>query len=156
MFDIGWTEMFVVLVVAVIVIGPKDLPRTLRTVGQWAGKVRRMGRDFQRGLDDMIRETELDEVKKQLEATRKLNLKKEIENAIDPTGSIKEAMQPVKLPDFDGKTPDSEKAAESGSPPTTAEAGAVKGAVLPSKPQAGGASPPANETIPSTGAKTGT
>ena len=102
MFDIGWTEMFMVIVVAVIVIGPKDLPRTLRTVGQWVGKVRSMGRDFQRGLDDMIRETELDEVKKQIETTAKIDLKKEIEETVDPTGSIKEAMKPV---DLTGKTP---------------------------------------------------
>ncbi len=103
MLDIGWTEMLVVIIVAIIIIGPKDLPRTLRTVGQWAGKVRAVGRDFQRGLDDMIRETELDEMKKQLEATRQLDLKKEVENTIDPTGSIKEAMQPIKIADVDSK-----------------------------------------------------
>jgi sec-independent protein translocase protein TatB len=105
MFDIGWTEMFVVIVVAVIVIGPKDLPRTLRTIGQWVGKVRAVGRDFQRGLDDMIREAELDDMKKKLDTARKFDLKKEVENTIDPTGTIKEAMQPVKLPDLNDVEP---------------------------------------------------
>ena len=133
MFDIGWTEMFVVIVVAVIVIGPKDLPRTLRTVGQWLGKVRAVGRDFQRGLDDMIRETELDEVKKQIDSAVKLDLKKEVENAIDPTGTIKDAMQPVEVPDIGGepkkkKDTDTEAvkapaAAAAAEPAATADAG---------------------------------
>ncbi|MCP4328092.1 MAG: twin-arginine translocase subunit TatB [Alphaproteobacteria bacterium] len=117
MFDIGWTEMLVVIVVAVIIIGPKDLPRALRTVGQWAGKVRAIGRDFQRGLDDMIRETELDEMKKQLDATRQLDIKKEIENTIDPTGSIKEAMQPIKIPDGDSNTSEGASADQPDSEP---------------------------------------
>ncbi len=103
MFDIGWTEMFAVIVVAVIVIGPKDLPGTLRTVGNWIGKVRAMGRDFQRGLDDMIRESELGDVKKQIEKVAKLDLKSEVEKTIDPTGEIKDAMKPIKL-DADGDT----------------------------------------------------
>jgi sec-independent protein translocase protein TatB len=112
MFDIGWTEMFVVIVVAVIVIGPKDLPRTLRTVGQWIGKVRAVGRDFQRGLDDMIRETELGDVKKQIESAAKLDLKTEVENAIDPTGTIKDAMQPVEVPEFAGDAKQQDAAPE--------------------------------------------
>ena len=102
MFDIGWTEMFAVVVIAVIVIGPKDLPGTLRTVGNWIGKVRAVGRDFQRGLDDMIRDSELDDVKKQIENVAKLDLQSEVEKTIDPSGTIKDAMAPVKL-DADGE-----------------------------------------------------
>ena len=67
MFDLGWSEMAVIMLVAIIVIGPKDLPRVARTVGKWTGKARAMARDFQRSLDDMAREAELDEIKKAVE-----------------------------------------------------------------------------------------
>ena len=63
MFDIGWSEMAVILMVALIVIGPKDLPRVARTIGKWTGKARGMAREFQRSLDDMAREAELQDVK---------------------------------------------------------------------------------------------
>ncbi len=99
MFDIGWTEMFIVIVVALIVIGPKDLPLALRTVGKWVGKVRAVGRDFQKALDDVVREAELDEVKKQVESVAKLDIKKEIENTVDPTGSMKESLKPIEVPE---------------------------------------------------------
>ncbi|MBT7979508.1 MAG: twin-arginine translocase subunit TatB, partial [Rhodospirillaceae bacterium] len=56
MLDIGWTEILVIAVVAIVVIGPKDLPRALRTVGQWVGKARAMSRDLQNSVNDMISE----------------------------------------------------------------------------------------------------
>ena len=65
MFDIGWQELFVLAVLAIIVIGPKDLPRAIRTVTQWIRKARGMARDLQDGLDDVVREAELDDIKKQ-------------------------------------------------------------------------------------------
>ena len=56
MFDIAWSELGVIAVVALIVIGPKDLPKVLRTIGQWTAKARSMAREFQSGIDDMVRE----------------------------------------------------------------------------------------------------
>jgi sec-independent protein translocase protein TatB len=64
MFDIGYSELLVVAVVALIVIGPKDLPRVMRTVGQWVGRARGMARHFRSGIDTMIRESELEEMEK--------------------------------------------------------------------------------------------
>lgn len=58
MFDIGWTELLVVAVVMILVVGPKDLPRMLRTFGQTLGKVRRMANDFQSTINDALREAE--------------------------------------------------------------------------------------------------
>ena len=63
MLDMGWTEILVIGVVALIVVGPKDLPRMLRTLGQYAGKVRGMAREFQRSMDDAAREADLAEFK---------------------------------------------------------------------------------------------
>ena len=60
MFDIGWTELLVVAVVAIVVIGPKDLPRAMRIVGQWTGRMKRMARDFQGQFNEALREAELD------------------------------------------------------------------------------------------------
>ncbi len=92
MFDIGWQELFIVAVLALLVIGPKDLPRALRTMGKWVRKARVMARDFQGGLDDVMREAELDGVKDQLVSASGLDIGKEIENTIDPTGDISRDM----------------------------------------------------------------
>ncbi|MEK6541833.1 MAG: Sec-independent protein translocase protein TatB [Pseudomonadota bacterium] len=59
MFDVAPTEMLVVAIVALLVIGPKDLPKALRFVGKWVGKARGMARHFRSGIDTMMRETEL-------------------------------------------------------------------------------------------------
>ncbi len=64
MFDVGWSELMVVAVVAVLVVGPKDLPKMLRAFGKTVGNMRRMAGDFQRQFDNAIREAELDEVRK--------------------------------------------------------------------------------------------
>jgi len=68
MFDIAWSELALIGGVALLVIGPKDLPKVMRTMGQWTNKARRLAGEFQRNLDDMMRETELDEVKKQVQS----------------------------------------------------------------------------------------
>ncbi len=62
MFDVAPTELLLVAVVALVVIGPKDLPRAMRVVGQWVGKARGMARHFRSGFDNMMRESELAEM----------------------------------------------------------------------------------------------
>ena len=64
MFDIGYSELLLIAVVALVVIGPKDLPRVMRTVGQWVGRARGMARHFRSGVDTMMREAELEEMEK--------------------------------------------------------------------------------------------
>ena len=70
MFDIGWSELLIIAVVAIVVVGPKDLPRLMRTFGHYAGKLRRAAADFQRQFEDAMRETELEEVKKAIDSVR--------------------------------------------------------------------------------------
>lgn len=65
MFDIAPSELLLVAVVALLVIGPKDLPLALRTAGRWMGKVRRMSNHFRAGVETMIREAELAEIEKE-------------------------------------------------------------------------------------------
>ena len=64
MFDVAPSEMLLVLIVALVVIGPKDLPRVMREVGKWVGKARGVARQFRAGFDDLMRESELAEMEK--------------------------------------------------------------------------------------------
>ncbi len=91
MFDIGWTEITIILIVAIIVIGPKELPGVLRTVGQWVGKAKSMTNEFRGHIDEMIQDTELSEVKQQIDSVGSLNANTVLENAIDADGDIKDA-----------------------------------------------------------------
>jgi sec-independent protein translocase protein TatB len=68
MFDVAPTELLLVAVVALVVIGPKDLPRMMRTVGHWAGRARAVARHFRSGFDTMMREAELEEMEKRWRA----------------------------------------------------------------------------------------
>jgi sec-independent protein translocase protein TatB len=95
MFDIGWSEMALILLVALVVIGPRDLPRVARTMGRWVAKGRAMAREFQTALEDMAREAELDKVKTEIEKAGRTNLGKVVENTIDPTGELGKAFDPT-------------------------------------------------------------
>ena len=62
MFDIGAIELLIIVIVAVVVIGPKDMPLAMRTAGRWIGKIRRVSAHFRSGIDAMVREAELEEM----------------------------------------------------------------------------------------------
>ncbi len=113
MFDIGWTEMAVIALVVIIFIGPKELPGVLRTLGQWVSKARAMAREFQDGLEDMARETGLDEARREIESATG-DIGGMIEKSIDPGAELKGA--------FDPEHPLPGEAAEDASPPGEAEA----------------------------------
>ena len=68
MFDIGWSELLVIAVVAIIVVGPKDLPRLMRAFGHYASKLRRMAGEFQHQFEKTMREAELEEARKAIES----------------------------------------------------------------------------------------
>jgi sec-independent protein translocase protein TatB len=92
MFDIGWQELFLVAVITILVVGPKELPRVLKTVVAGVRKVRGLANDFQRGIDELARETELDDIRKNLESAVDVDLERELEETIDPTGDITNTM----------------------------------------------------------------
>lgn len=94
MFDFAWSEIAVIAAVALVVIGPKDLPRVLRAVGKWVGKARVVAREFQSSVDQMIREAELEEVRRNVEEVTRTDFGREIEKAVDPMGDIKQALAP--------------------------------------------------------------
>jgi len=79
--DLGWSEMAIIAALALFVIGPKDLPKALRTLGHYGGKVRGLAREFRSSIDDAMREAELDEVNKQIQSVTNMDL----DTALDAT-----------------------------------------------------------------------
>ena len=90
MFDIGWGELVVIGIVALIAIGPKELPTVLRTLGQFMGKVRRMASEFQGQFQEAMREAEMADLKKQAE-----DLKSSVSDltSFDPMASTKKEIE---------------------------------------------------------------
>lgn len=134
MFDIGWTELLVIACVAIIVVGPKDLPRMLRTLGQTIGKMRKLSREFQSTFNDALREAEqqadIADMKKQVESAANFNplgdLKKSIEEdatkkADKPKVAASEpASPPANSANADKVSPTETAQAETGAKPKTA------------------------------------
>jgi sec-independent protein translocase protein TatB len=86
MFDIGWSELVIIAVVALVVIGPKELPATLRTIGKMTARARKVAGDFRAQFDEAMREAELDDVRQTIADAQKLN----------PVNSLREAMNPLR------------------------------------------------------------
>lgn len=126
MFDIGWSEFLVIGVVALVVIGPKELPTVLRTMGQWMTKIRRMASEFQGQFQEAMREAEFSELKKQVDAIGDplrdvenplATARKEFEGAFKDTPAAEAAHEPVpELP------PLTEPPVETATEPTEASA----------------------------------
>ena len=87
MFDIGGWELLFLMIIALVVVGPKELPQLMRLIGQWTGRARAMVREFQASFDEMARQAELDEIKKEvgdIAGGKELqDLKKQINESVD-------------------------------------------------------------------------
>lgn len=92
MFDFAWSEIALIGVVALIAIGPKDMPAAIKAVTDMLKKARRMASEFQTHVDAMVREANLDEVRNQISELRNLNVQGEIEKAIDADGSLRSTL----------------------------------------------------------------
>ncbi|RFZ86533.1 twin-arginine translocase subunit TatB [Shinella sp. WSJ-2] len=84
MLDVGWTEILVIAIVLIIVVGPKDLPQMLRTFGRMVSKMRGMAGDFRQQFDEALREADLDDVRKTIGEAQKLNPLNTIRDAVNP------------------------------------------------------------------------
>ena len=148
MFDIGWAEMALIAVVAIVVIGPKELPKVMREIGIWVSRARAMSRNFMDQLDDMSRQSGIDEIRKEAEALRQLDPVQTIQKTIDPDGVI--ARQGAELSQL-GNAVDAPKATGT----TTVDAAPVEAAATaPAEafvPQPAGEVQPAATATPSSG-----
>ena len=97
MFDIGWQELFLVAVITILLVGPKELPRVLKTVVGGVRKVRRLGDDFQRAIDELARETELDDIRKDLERATDVDFERELEEINDLTDDLANTMHELEI-----------------------------------------------------------
>ncbi len=93
MFDLGWSELFLIALVVLIVIGPKELPKAMRTVAKWVRKGRRLAREFQSSLDELAKESELDKVKDDLQEFTRYDPAKELQDAADPDHEIERSFR---------------------------------------------------------------
>jgi sec-independent protein translocase protein TatB len=92
MFDIGGWELVLIAVVAVLVIGPKELPATLRTLGRVVARLRSLSAGLRAQVDELIREAELDDVRKAAEAARTADFGRIVEDAIDPDRAVRDTL----------------------------------------------------------------
>ena len=123
MFDIGWQELFIVAILAIIVIGPKDLPRAVRTVMRAIRKLRSMAGEFQSGLDEVAREAELDDIRREANKIAHYDVTKEIKDNLDPDGEIEKAADldgAVRETMTEAKTTSAEAARSGAEDPVTA------------------------------------
>lgn len=86
MFDIGASELLLIVIVAILVIGPKDMPLAMRTAGRWIGKVRKVSAHFRTGIDAMVREAELEDMEKKWKAQNEAIMKKSAASSEDAAG----------------------------------------------------------------------
>ena len=118
--DFGWSELMLIGVVALVFIGPKDLPKALRVAGFWVRKARTLSREFQSSIDQMIREAELDDIRQELKNVGEVDLDHEFRQTIDPTGNLAEDLKPPQLTDLSAPERLDAPPAE-GVPPSAAE-----------------------------------
>ena len=116
MFDLfSWSHIVILLIVALVVVGPKDLPRLMHMAGKWAGKARAMAGEFRKSFDEMARQTELDELRKEIEELKKNNPVSDFTNTLNDVHSgITDPLSDVA--DGAGQTPAETSAALEGGP----------------------------------------
>lgn len=141
MFDIGAAELLVIVVVAILVIGPKDMPKAMRTAGRWIGKLRRMSSHFRSGLDEMVRQAEIEEMEEKWSQRNKEIMAKY------PTGSEPEGGAPENLLPSDQGMEPLASADEVVDPDAAAEA-AIKRAAPKKAPEHGGEVPSDEPGLP--------
>jgi sec-independent protein translocase protein TatB len=138
MFDIGWSELLLIGIVTLIVIGPKELPGALRTLGQWMTKVRRMASEFQNQFQDAIREAELAELKKEVD---EMTAKASNFTQFDPLEDVRRDIEKAAgdLPPFDAVA---EGRATPSTPPPAVDAPASAVPVAPPSAEPSAPAPP--------------
>ena len=95
MFDLAWSEIAVIGLVAVLVLGPKELPQAMRTMARMMRKMRSLTSELQGHINEVVREAELDEVRQSIQKLSTTNLAAEVTKAVDPTGELTAELNPT-------------------------------------------------------------
>lgn len=95
MFDLGWSELLVIGAVALVVLGPKELPNALRTISNLTKTARKLANEFQSGVNEIVREADLEDARKAAQSISRGGVSKAIEKAVDPTGDLKTTIKGV-------------------------------------------------------------
>lgn len=127
MFDIGASELLVIVIVAILVIGPKDMPKALRTAGRWIGKLRRMSNHFRAGIDEVVRQAEIEEMEEKWAARNKEIMAKYPDGA-QPEGGGPENLLPNEMEPLSaaGEVPDADADADAAAEAAIRRAAPVK------------------------------
>lgn len=144
MFDLSWSHILIFLVVALVVVGPKDMPRLLRMAGQWMGKARAMANEFRKSFDDMARQSELDELRKEIENLRHEQPLADLHNDLNKSADVP-LMAPLPPgPAMNAPAPHESPMSGPETVPSTIThtPEALLPSTEPSEPIAGGAEPP--------------
>ena len=151
MFDIGWSELLLIGIVALIAIGPKELPGALRTLGQWMAKVRRMASEFQNQFHEAMREAELADLKKEVDEMASKaqsyahfdpidDIRKDLEKAASPPPDLDTLTDTAALPQSSASTPSASTPSAStpsaSTPPANPPAATETPAATPVEPAA--------------------
>lgn len=142
MFNFAWSELAVIAVVALIAIGPKDMPVAIRTITELIKKARRMAAEFQGHVDDLMKEANLGEVREHINDLRNFDVRGAVERAVDPDGSLRGTLSadPFAAASPALGTADSTDIAAHDTPsiarPADADAPAIAGDALPVEAQA--------------------
>ena len=92
MFGFSWSEIIIIAVVALVVVGPKDLPRAMRTAARWMRAGQKLAREFQSHVDELVREAELEELREKVQKAATTPLSSHVEAIIDPDRELKSAL----------------------------------------------------------------
>jgi sec-independent protein translocase protein TatB len=99
MFDLfSWSHILILLAVALVVVGPKDLPKLMNMVGKWAGKARAMANEFKKSFDDMARQSELDELRKEISNLKAHQSLTDLESGLD---DVNKPLENIQAPPLD-------------------------------------------------------
>lgn len=146
MFEIGWSELLLIGIVALIAIGPKELPTVLRTLGQWMSKLRRMASEFQSQFQEAMREAEMADLKKQVD---EMTSQAQSYASFDPVSEVKRELESTQQ-QIESAMVDTAGAATPSSPVAAEPSASPAGAALPAAPATDAAAPPSAAPEPAT------
>lgn len=142
MLEVGWSELLVIAIILIVVVGPKDLPGMMRTFGKMMGRVRTMANEFRSQFDEAMREAELDDVRKGLSEVNKYNPASSLRDAINPIrqlgqdikSDLQKASDVSAKPKVDEGTPVAELASDPVVDPEPPKMEPAPPAITPAKP----------------------